>query len=642
MTSSVAPQPIPSNLAKPEINIPLPSIHHQYSNFRHPVKSKAFPTRISPKSFINNVIKKSFNALSPQILPSVNEKVSPPPTIRNKRYSEISSDSDSQRSSTLILTSQLQIEELKLGHCLHSKSYNTCLQFGQKSEVSRIPAFQVDPILSERLRNLLPTCLYLNLNLCSINEKNPPIADYNDKDQPTSIPWPTYHPKDCPDHNYVPNNTKLKATTLPNLIHQLSCYGVTDNNLMIDFLRIYHYVVSSHDFLRLILARYLSGVFYLENYEKNLNSTSQNCDTIDEDREWINIIQFKVLNLLKKWVHHYQGIIQQDLQLSRFIQDILDFIATTEPTREPFVQSMIRDLQPNYLNLLHQLNNSSTNRVLQLGLDLKMLMHPTSPQFDGQFPMNNYHILNIDVDHLAQQITLIEHRLFCSIRPEELYHQTWNDRNHRHLTSPHVWTLIQLFNQVANWVTHTILHSTSSNFRSQVLIKFIKLANQCYQLNNFNTPFEILAGLHSTGITRLYSVWESIPPKIKQMYNNLNQALSFQDNYKLYRGRVKQLQNPNQFPILPFIGITLTDLVFSENGNPTYLTKQSHPNLKHPEQSGLPLVNVSKLRLMSKIMDQFQQFQTMTYEFEDDYCLQFWLVVQLVQTSNDDNSKIPE
>jgi dynein heavy chain 1 len=33
--------------------------------------------------------------------------------------------------------------------------------------------------------------------------------------------------------------------------------------------------------------------------------------------------------------------------------------------------------------------------ILLLLKSHEMLMHPTSPQFDGQFPMNNYHILNM-------------------------------------------------------------------------------------------------------------------------------------------------------------------------------------------------------------------------------------------------------
>jgi hypothetical protein len=44
--------------------------------------------------------------------------------------------------------------------------------------------------------------------------------------------------------------------------------------------------------------------------------------------------------------------------------------------------------------------------------------------------------------------------------------------------------------------------------RGKMLKKFIKIASECEQINNFNTCMAILSGLNNVAVQRLKSLWD--------------------------------------------------------------------------------------------------------------------------------------
>lgn len=103
----------------------------------------------------------------------------------------------------------------------------------------------------------------------------------------------------------------------------------------------------------------------------------------------------------------------------------------------------------------------------------------------------------------------------------------------------------------------------------------------------------------------------------------------FQGSYKAYRQSIGPLKEKlGDIPILPYIGVNLSDLTFTEDGNATFIQEApaSSSSSNHGEQQtstlssqippkivGLsektirsiprqPIVNFSKLRLVSKLM----------------------------------------
>ncbi|KAJ2890319.1 hypothetical protein GGI21_006212 [Coemansia aciculifera] len=65
---------------------------------------------------------------------------------------------------------------------------------------------------------------------------------------------------------------------------------------------------------------------------------------------------------------------------------------------------------------------------------------------------------------------------------------------------------------------------------------------------------------------RLKQTWALLPKKFNIMCKRLHEAMDPDHNYANYRAILRR----SQPPLLPFLGLYLTDLTFLEDGNPTY------------------------------------------------------------------------
>ncbi|GIX80432.1 hypothetical protein CEXT_403662 [Caerostris extrusa] len=73
-----------------------------------------------------------------------------------------------------------------------------------------------------------------------------------------------------------------------------------------------------------------------------------------------------------------------------------------------------------------------------------------------------------------------------------------------------VKSLVKRFQEVSSWVTHIIVSQPTHEDRKAVLSCILRVATTCWNLNNFNTAMEILAGLKSE---KLKPFWLSLPEK---------------------------------------------------------------------------------------------------------------------------------
>jgi son of sevenless len=162
--------------------------------------------------------------------------------------------------------------------------------------------------------------------------------------------------------------------------------------------------------------------------------------------------------------------------------------------------------------------------------------------------------------------------------------------------------------------------------RAKLVSKFIAIASQCKELNNFNAVLVIVAALENTSIHRLYKTWEVpfswvvtpqlVPKDSMTSLQDLKQLMTQDGNYKRFR---KTLHSSTP-PCLPYIGISLgetnlqgtylTDLIFIEEGNADNIHG---------------LVNLTKRKQIANVIREIQQYQQTPYYFEDVAVLQNWL-----------------
>lgn len=221
-------------------------------------------------------------------------------------------------------------------------------------------------------------------------------------------------------------------------------------------------------------------------------------------------------------------------------------------------------------------------------------------------------ILDFDPLELARQLTIKQMTLFCSIMPEELLGSKWTKRGG--IGAPNVKAMSSFTTGLSNLVADTILQYDEVKKRASVIKHWIKIANQCSVLHNYDALMAIICALTDTSIKRLRITWDSVSVKRKEMLKSLQATVDINQNYKVLRAQL----HDHVPPCLPFLGMFLTDLTFVDVGNPA--TKTS--------DTGLTVINFDKHTRTAKSIGELQRFQ-IPYRLTELPDLQEWVCSQI-------------
>lgn len=295
-------------------------------------------------------------------------------------------------------------------------------------------------------------------------------------------------------------------------------------------------------------------------------------------------IRLRIYNVLKTWIDdHYDDI---DSHTAQLLKDFLNDISKEFPG----AQSIIKTL-----------DNGKTKE--------NIVFSQKSPK--PYIPMNiktTMTILDIHPEEIARQLTIMDSSLFKKIKLKEFLNLGWTKEDKK-IRSPGILTMINSFNHISNWVSTEIIRFKDMKQRALAIIRFIVAAQKCYELNNFNGIMEIVASLQNSAIHRLYNTWEMIPLKIMEIYQNLSLLMNGnagEGNFKDYRDTLKNAVPP----VVPYLGLYLTDLTFLNDGNPDFLDENKK------------MINFSKLTKIAGVLRNISIYQ------QDSYCLETVEVIQ--------------
>ena len=138
-------------------------------------------------------------------------------------------------------------------------------------------------------------------------------------------------------------------------------------------------------------------------------------------------------------------------------------------------------------------------------------------------------------------------------------------------------------------------------------------------------------------IFRLKQTWDLLADKYIALRNELDELCQQQGNYKNLRAKITEDQEHNKkalldssvtaCPIIPYLGMFLTDLTFGEEGNSDYVRlRTSLDNFQlfvmftqvpteHFSVEDKVMFNVAKLTLMSKTIMQLRSYCSGSYPF---------------------------
>jgi len=171
--------------------------------------------------------------------------------------------------------------------------------------------------------------------------------------------------------------------------------------------------------------------------------------------------------------------------------------------------------------------------------------------------------------------------------------------------------MIEQFNKVSCWVQHCILSQEDINKRVSYVRKFIKIAEHCRELNNFNSLFAIYCGLTANATHRLHRTKQLIGEKLAKKFTEYKDLFAGDKNSRNFR---KVLQT-SLTPCIPHLGIFLSDLTFTEDGNPDEL---------------LHMINFQKRCKLAERIRWIKQYQQEGYQLIAVPCIQDYFKTNLV------------
>ena len=242
-------------------------------------------------------------------------------------------------------------------------------------------------------------------------------------------------------------------------------------------------------------------------------------------------------------------------------------------------------------------------------------------------------ILDFEPLELARQLTIKQMSIFCSILPEELLGSQWMKKSG--VDAPNVKAMSSLSTDLSNLVADTILQYSEVKKRAAAIKQWIKIANQCYELQNYDGLMAIICSLNSSTISRLRKTWDAVSPKRKEMLRTLQEIVEPAQNNKVLRARL----HDHIPPCLPFLGMYLTDLTFVDIGNPSTKQMMLGNETDDDKGSGLTVVNFDKHTRTAKIIGDLQRFQ-IPYRLTELPDMQEWMVAQINRVREGDQGNV--
>ncbi|XP_071981537.1 ral guanine nucleotide dissociation stimulator-like 2 isoform X3 [Engystomops pustulosus] len=331
----------------------------------------------------------------------------------------------------------------------------------------------------------------------------------------------------------------LRAGTLPRLVlHLLEARVLGDTTYTPAFLATYRTFTNAQEVLRILLARLED-----DNYSQ---ATGNSYGGKDDD----------VSSLFCAWMSQYPE----------------DFISLDAGTREELSGCFTRLKKT---NLVTQLEEVTAGQKAVTG------ERPPVLENDHYDPLD---ILTFQAGYVAEQLTCLEASLFLKVVPHECLGSVWSrrDRGGDHRDRCHsVRETVRHFNRLSGAVTSSCVQDPQlrPQQRARIIEKWVKVAEECWNLRNFSSVYAILTALQSTSVHRLKRVWAETSREIQRSYQDMSEVFSEKDNYARMRELLFQSQDtsdvskkhsprsrdPRATGVIPYLGVFLTDLVMLDS-----------------------------------------------------------------------------
>ena len=373
-----------------------------------------------------------------------------------------------------------------------------------------------------------------------------------------------------------PTNKSIKSGTKEGLISYL-VYGHCDGSLDPNFLDV---------FLLTFKSIFPSTTDMVSSIVTMYHSVPPEGLTFNEYNEWMEKklipIKINVVKIFRDFLTRYWTVTYWEPTLESIL---VEFGNLAETEKIPGAKELSKGID--------FLIRHSKRAILH---DPVEALNISNMAISSQKSVKGLRLSNIAAAQFAQQVTLINHEIYCQIKTFECLDKIWGkQKNCDFGGSPNISKFIEHANLLTNYVSYKIVSQTDIKKRVKLITYFISVALYCQRLSNFATLTAIISALYSSPVHRLQKTWSQVSSDSKDILHKLDNLMDSKKNFINYRECLRS--TPKMIACVPFFGVYLSDLTFANSGN----------------QDSAGMINFRKRVMIHDIIKDIESFQKRTY-----------------------------
>ncbi|KAK9765475.1 hypothetical protein K7432_006160 [Basidiobolus ranarum] len=240
---------------------------------------------------------------------------------------------------------------------------------------------------------------------------------------------------------------QVKGGTLVALVERLTLHDLLDSTFIATFLLTYRSFTTTEDLFELLFQRF--------NIQPPPGLTSEEHEIWNEKK--LVPVRLRVFNIMKSWLESYYLEGEDDFAL--------------EVLRN-FAQNKMQDIM---LFASNQLIKLIDKRMSSEGNFRKMVLNMSREAPLPILPRNmkKLKLLEIDPIEISRQFTIMDSTMYNRIRPVECLSKAWSQKDAS--IAVNIKAMIEVSNQVTNWVAETILSEKEVRKRVALIKHFISI-----------------------------------------------------------------------------------------------------------------------------------------------------------------------